>query len=119
MHGVQQPHLRLAEADPRAGRSRANFADELARPLPEIRPRIRAGYRLYLHKAYRLAETLARAGGIHLASTLPDDEVRRLHLRPVSDPRALVAAWAADPAAPPIAFLDEAHRLCAEPQGAA
>jgi nickel-dependent lactate racemase len=90
----------------------ANFYDELARPIPEVFERIRAGYRLYQHKAYKFAELIARIQGLHLTSRLTDDAVRAIHLIPERDPQALVDRWIRSDPNARIAFFDEANRLC-------
>ncbi|MFN8179309.1 MAG: lactate racemase domain-containing protein [bacterium] len=90
----------------------ANFYDELARPIPEVIQRIRAGYRLYQHKAYKFAELIARIEGLHLTSRLTDDAVRAIHLIPERDPQALVDGWIRSDPDARIAFFDEANRLC-------
>ena len=92
--------------------ARRNFYDELTRPLDEVLVRVREGYRLYQHKAYRIAELLGRIDHLHLASSLPDEDVRRIHLDPAPDPLALVARWVDERPPGGIAFFDEAHRLC-------
>ena len=89
-----------------------NFYEELTRPLDDVMKRIQAGYRLYQHKAYRFAEMIRRVDRLCLASSLPEADVRRIHLEPVADPIALVAQWAREDPAEPITFFDEANRLC-------
>lgn len=91
--------------------ARENFYDELTRPLPEVIERIRRGYRLYQHKAYKFAELLTRIASLHLTSRLVDDAVRAIHLVPANDPQALVDSWIARDSSARIAFFDEANRL--------
>ena len=91
--------------------ARENFYDELTRPLPEVLARIRGGYRLYQHKAYKLAELMTRIAALHLTSNLVDDAVRAIHLVPASNPQALVDSWIARDPHARIAFFDEANRL--------
>lgn len=91
--------------------ARANFYDELTRPLDEILARIRDGYRLYQHKAYRFAELLRRIAALHLSSLLPDDEVRAAHFVPAHSPQDLIDGWIARDPRCRITFLDEANRL--------
>lgn len=89
-----------------------NFYLELTRPLPEVIRRIRDGYRLYQHKAYKFAELLQRVEALHLHSALPERDVCAAHLHPAADPQALLDRWIADDPACRIAFFDEANRLC-------
>lgn len=91
--------------------ARANFYDELTRPLDEILVRIREGYRLYQHKAYRFAELLRRIARLHLASVLPDDAVRAAHFEPAPAPQDVIDGWIARDPGCRITFLDEANRL--------
>jgi len=92
-----------------------NFYAELTRPLEEVLRRIREGYRLYQHKAYRLAELLTRVDALHLVSALPDDTVRAVHLRPAASPQSVVNGWLRDDPSCRITFFDEANRLCVLP----
>ncbi|MBZ0269584.1 lactate racemase domain-containing protein [bacterium] len=91
--------------------ARVNFYDELTRPLDEIVARIRDGYRLYQHKAYRFAELLQRIAALHLASLLPEDQVRAAHFRAAPSPQAVLDGWIARDPACRITFLDEGNRL--------
>ncbi len=95
--------------------ARENFYEELTRPLDEVLRRIREGYRLYQHKAYRLAELLTRIEALHLVSALPADHVRSAHLRPAPDAQAVVDDWIARDPSCHITFFDEANRLCVLP----
>jgi nickel-dependent lactate racemase len=92
-----------------------NFYRELTRPLPEVLERIRAGYRLYQHKAYKFADLLRRIEALHLHSDLPDDEVRAAHLTPAPDPQAIIRRWIDQDPTCRITFFDEANRLCVLP----
>jgi nickel-dependent lactate racemase len=92
-----------------------NFYLELTRPLGEVMQRIRGGYKLYQHKAYKFAELLQRIDALHLHSRLPDEEVRAAHLNPVRDPQRVVDSWIARDPSCRIAFFDEANRLCVLP----
>jgi nickel-dependent lactate racemase len=89
-----------------------NFYLELTRPLPEVLERIRLGYRLYQHKAYRFAELLQRIEVLHVTSALPPEQVRAAHLEPAPDPRQVVARWLREDPTARILFFDEANRLC-------
>jgi len=91
--------------------ARANFYDELTRPLDEIVARIRDGYRLYQHKAYRFAELLRRIAALHVASLLPEDQVRAAHFLPAPSPQAVLDDWIARDPRCRITFLDEGNRL--------
>jgi nickel-dependent lactate racemase len=93
-----------------------NFYAELTRPPDEVLRRIRDGYRLYQHKAFKFAELLSRVGSFHLRSALPDDDVRAAHLIPVPDAQSVVDAWVREDPACRIAFFDEANRLCVLPK---
>ncbi len=88
-----------------------NFYDELRRPLPEVLRRIREGYRLYQHKAFRFAELLGRVRAVHVASALPADALTAVHLTPAPDPQALLDRWLAEDPAARVLFLDEGNRL--------
>lgn len=92
-----------------------NFYVELTRPLPEVLERIRGGYKLYQHKAYKFAELLGHVDTLHLHSDLPEGDVRAAHLNPVEDPQALVDGWLRSDPGCRIAFFDEANRLCVLP----
>jgi nickel-dependent lactate racemase len=94
------------------GAAYENFYLELTRPLGEILERIRAGYRLYQHKAFKFAELLRRIEKLHLRSALPDAEVRAAHLEPVADPQSLIDGWIREDPSCRIRFFDEANRLC-------
>jgi nickel-dependent lactate racemase len=89
-----------------------NFYVELTRPLPEVTRRIRDGYKLYQHKAYKFAELLQRIDALHLHSALPEAEVLAAHLTPAKDPQALVDRWVHEDPNCRIACFDEANRLC-------
>jgi nickel-dependent lactate racemase len=89
-----------------------NFYHELTRPLDEVLTRIRSGYRLYQHKAYKFAELLKRIGRLHLTSRLPEEQVRAAHLTPAPDPAQLVERWIREDPEVGITFFDEANRLC-------
>lgn len=89
-----------------------NFYVELTRPLPEVTRRIRDGYKLYQHKAYKFAELLQRIDALHLHSALPEAEVLAAHLTPANDPQALVDRWVQEDPNCRIACFDEANRLC-------
>jgi nickel-dependent lactate racemase len=92
-----------------------NFYLELVRPLGEVVQRIRGGYKLYQHKAYKFAELLQRIDALHLHSKLPDEQVRAAHLNPVPDAQQVVDSWIARDPSCRIAFFDEANRLCVLP----
>jgi nickel-dependent lactate racemase len=92
-----------------------NFYLELTRPLDEVLRRIREGYRLYQHKAYKLAELLGRIRALHVASSLPEETVRSAHLRPAPSAQAIVDGWIREDPSCRIAFFDEANRLCVLP----
>ena len=89
-----------------------NFYLELTRPLPEVTRRIRDGYKLYQHKAYKFAELLQRIDALHLHSVLPESDVRAAHLTPASNAQAVVDGWLERDPDCRIACFDEANRLC-------
>lgn len=89
----------------------ANFYEELLRPLPDVLRRIREGYRLYQHKAFRFAELLGRVRAIHVTSALPAEALAAAHLTPAPDPQALLDRWLAEDPAVRVLFLDEGNRL--------
>jgi nickel-dependent lactate racemase len=89
-----------------------NFYLELTRPLPEILERIRAGYRLYQHKAYKFADLLQRIEVLSVTSLLPPEDVRAAHLEPAPDPQETIRGWLREDPAARILFFDEANRLC-------
>jgi len=88
-----------------------NFYDELTHPVPEVLARIREGYRLYRHKAYRFAELCQRTRALHLASRLEDAAVRAIHLEPAPDPQRVVDRWVAESPDVRVLLFDEANRL--------
>lgn len=88
-----------------------NFYEELRRPLPDVLRRIRAGYRLYQHKAFRFAELLGRLRAVHVTSALPAETLTAVHLTPAPDPQALLDRWLAEDPASRVLFLDEANKL--------
>lgn len=91
--------------------AREHFVDLLARPLDEARRAERSSYALYSHKAVRFADYLADCS-VALASRLPAELVRSIHLEPTSDPNALLAHWLADdPRAEVLVARGAAHRL--------
>lgn len=98
--------------------ARENFFERLARPLPEVLSSFsREEYVMYSHKAWKFADYLSRLACVHLVSSLGEDEVRSIHLEPISsDPaaglQALVDAWCAR-ARPEdrILFCDDASKL--------
>lgn len=91
--------------------AREHFVERLARPLAEARRADRANYALYSHKAVRFADYLASCD-VALASRLPDDLVRRIHLEPAPDPNRLLAQWMAErPEANVLLVRGAAHRL--------
>jgi hypothetical protein len=91
--------------------ARERFVDRLARPLAEARRADRANYELYSHKTVRFADYLADCE-VALASRLPDDLVRSIHLEPTGDPNARLASWMAErPDAKVLVVRGAAHRL--------
>ncbi len=92
-------------------RAMTNFYEELRRPLPEVLRRIREGYRLYRHKAFRFAELLGRVRAVHVASALPPASLAAVHLTPAPDPQALLDRWLAEDPRAQVLFLDEGNKL--------
>jgi len=91
--------------------ARENFVERLAQPLAAARRADRASYQLYSHKAVRFADYLADCE-VTLASRLPEDLVRSIHLEPTSDPNARLASWMAGfPDAYVLVIRGGAHRL--------
>lgn len=91
--------------------AREHFVQRLARPLDEARRAERANYALYSHKAVRFADYLSDCS-VALASRLPADLVRSIHLEPTRDPGALLARWMSqDPQAEVLVVRGAAHRL--------
>lgn len=92
--------------------SRASFFDRLAAPLDEVLAGFGGEYVLYSHKAYKFATYLRAAAAVHVTSSLPDAELRRVHLRPAPDPQAVVDGWlrAADPG-DRVAFVLDGSKL--------
>ena len=83
--------------------------------LEELLKTVKAGYRLYSHKAYKFAEFLLDHQ-IHLHSQLPDKDVSDIHLQPVPDPQALINSWLEKDPEAKIAFVDYANKVVVHPQ---
>jgi nickel-dependent lactate racemase len=74
-------------------KARQNFYARLTAPLPRVLEGLRERYVLYSHKAHKFAELLQRLEALHLHSELPEETVRRAHMRPVGSPQAVVDRW--------------------------
>jgi hypothetical protein len=68
-------------------------------------------YELYSHKAYKFAQMIQQLRAIHVHSSLPDEAVARIHLKPRADPQALVNRWLADHPHCRINIFDGANKL--------
>jgi nickel-dependent lactate racemase len=71
----------------------AHFHDLLTKPIPEILQSIENAHELYSHKAYKFAQMIQQLRAIHVHSSLSDDAIARIHLKPCADPQALVNRW--------------------------
>ncbi len=92
--------------------SREHFYEPLTRPLSEIVAPARSEYTLYGHKPVKFARYLESLSAVHMHSDLSPESVRRIHLRPADDPRAVLDRWVrmAGPG-DGIGFLDDASKL--------
>ena len=75
--------------------ARRNFFERLQAPLDEVLAGLESEYVLYSHKAWKFADYLSAVERVSLVSALPPDEVRSIHLEPVTPEgvRAVLDRW--------------------------
>lgn len=71
------------------------FYELLVQPLPLLTEKMKTEYRLHSCSAYRLAHLIQRQRAVYVKSQLPDEPVRRMHLRPCGSAQALIEGWLA------------------------
>jgi nickel-dependent lactate racemase len=89
----------------------AHFYDLLAQPLPEVLKSIEDEYELYSHKAYKFAQMIQQLRAIHVHSSLSDEIISRIHLKPCADPQMLIDRWLAQNPTAQINIFDGANKL--------
>jgi nickel-dependent lactate racemase len=70
-----------------------NFYNRLTAPIDEMLKSIESQYKLFSHKAYKLARLIKRLRRIWMYSQIPDDIIEAAHLYPTDNPQAVVDSW--------------------------
>lgn len=88
-----------------------NFYNRLAQPFEKVFKSIEGDYKLYAHKAYKLARMLDCGRKIYLYSSLEDNIVSKIHLIPTKNPQDIVNSWIEEKGDVKITVFDKANKL--------
>jgi nickel-dependent lactate racemase len=92
-------------------KAKENFYNRLTAPLSEVFKTIEDDYKLYAHKAYKLATLLDEAGQVYLYSALDKETVTKIHLKYTDSPQAVIDNWLAENNSAKITIFDKANKL--------
>jgi len=88
-----------------------NFYNRLTQPIDKILESIKAEYKLFSHKPYKLAQMIKRLRRIWMYSQIPDDLIEAAHLWPTHDPQKVIDGWLTQDANVRITIVDGANKL--------
>jgi len=94
-----------------AERTMENFYNRLTAPIDEILKTAESEYKLFSHKAYKLAQLIKRLRRIRLFSEIPDEVIEAAHLQPAHEPQSVVDNWLAENPNTKITVVDGANKV--------
>jgi nickel-dependent lactate racemase len=94
-----------------AERTMENFYNRLTAPIDEILKTAESEYKLFSHKAYKLAQLIKRLRRIRLFSEIPDEVIEAAHLQPAHEPQSVVDNWLAENPDTKITVVDGANKV--------
>ena len=94
-----------------AERTMENFYNRLTAPIDEILKTVESDYKLFSHKAYKLAQLIKRLRRIRLFSEIPDEVIEAAHLQPAHEPQSVVDNWLTENPNTKITVVDGANKV--------
>ena len=94
-----------------AERTMENFYNRLTAPIDEILKLSESEYKLFSHKAYKLAQLIKRLRRIRLFSEIPDEVIEAAHLQPAHEPQSVVDNWLTENPNTKITVVDGANKV--------
>ena len=95
-----------------SGTARRNFFEPLTRELSEVCRKPEGEYVMYSHKAYKFGLYLADLERVHVLSELPAEELKSIHLAPVSSAQAVIDEWIGKAGeGDSVTFVDDASKF--------
>ena len=94
-----------------AERTMENFYNRLTAPIDEILKTAESEYKLFSHKAYKLAQLIKRLRRIRLFSEIPDEVIEAAHLQPAHEPQSVVDNWLTENPNTKITVVDGANKV--------
>ena len=94
-----------------AERTMENFYNRLTAPIDEILKTAESEYKLFSHKAYKLAQLIKRLRRIRLFSEIPDEVIEAAHLQPAHEPQSVVDNWLTENPDTKITVVDGANKV--------
>jgi nickel-dependent lactate racemase len=94
-----------------AERTMENFYNRLTAPIDEILKTVESEYKLFSHKAYKLAQLIKRLRRIRLFSEIPDEVIEAAHLQPAHEPQSVVDNWLTENPNTKITVVDGANKV--------
>ena len=88
-----------------------NFYNLLTAPIERVLKSVESEYKLFSHKAYKLARMIRQLRRIWMYSQIPDELVEAIHLHPTHQPQAVVESWLAEDPDTKITIVDGANKL--------
>ncbi len=88
-----------------------NFYNRLTAPIDEVLKLIESQYKLFSHKAYKLARLIKRLRRIWMYSQITDNIIEAAHLHPTNQPQAVVNGWLAQDPTAKIIVVDGANKI--------
>jgi len=88
-----------------------NFYNRLTAPIDEVLKSIESEYKLFSHKAYKLARLIKQLRRIWMYSQIPDDIIEAAHLHPTDKPQAVVDSWIDKDPDAKIMVVDGANKI--------
>ncbi len=94
-----------------AERTMENFYNRLTAPIDEILKTAESEYKLFSHKAYKLAQLIKRLRRIRMFSEIPDEAIEAAHLQPAHEPQSVVDNWLTENPDTKITVVDGANKV--------
>jgi len=88
-----------------------NFYNRLTAPIDEVLKSIESEYKLFSHKAYKLARLIKRLRRIWMYSQITACLIEAAHLHPTDQPQAVVDNWIAEDPDAKIMVVDGANKI--------
>ncbi len=91
--------------------TRENFYNLLTAPIEQVVKSVESEYKLFSHKAYKLAWMIQRLRRIWLYSQIPNELIEAIHLHPAHQPQTVVESWLAEDPNAKITIVDGANNI--------